>query len=259
MDKESIDKWLDWATYELPPGPLLFPQRYMINAQKAFYGWYLLWLMVQYNNFSTGAYLYLVFHGSYGYFWLLKEATFPDASFKKPITLGSLLFSLFVGIGPLFWLGYYYMSSEDERNERDIHPVKMSFCIWLFTVGVVVMMGSDGQKYWMLRERKGLITDGLFKFTRNPNYLGESMIYLTFGIMINEFYSWLILANLLGLVFHLRMHAKDLRMQGRPGFKEYKANTWQMLPKLFNSTAASVVIYGVFGWWLWEHQEVILS
>ena len=29
------------------------------------------------------------------------------------------------------------------------------------------------QKYFVLRAKKGLITDGLFSRSRNPNYLGE--------------------------------------------------------------------------------------
>ena len=31
--------------------------------------------------------------------------------------------------------------------------------------------------------KKGLIEDGLFEYTRNPNYLGEILIYLSFGVL----------------------------------------------------------------------------
>ena len=44
-------------------------------------------------------------------------------------------------------------------------------------VGVVVMLLSDSQKYYTLKYKKGLISDGMMKYTRNPNYLGEVMIY----------------------------------------------------------------------------------
>ena len=45
------------------------------------------------------------------------------------------------------------------------------------------MLGSDGQKYFMLREKKGLIFDGFNKKTRNPNFLGEIMLYASFNVI----------------------------------------------------------------------------
>jgi steroid 5-alpha reductase family enzyme len=42
-------------------------------------------------------------------------------------------------------------------------------------------MARSFQKYFVLRARKGLITDGLFMLCRNPNYLGEMMIYGSFA------------------------------------------------------------------------------
>ncbi len=35
----------------------------------------------------------------------------------------------------------------------------------------------------MLKVRRGLITDGFFARTRNPNYLGEMMIYGSFAAL----------------------------------------------------------------------------
>ena len=42
------------------------------------------------------------------------------------------------------------------------------------------------QKYFVLRARRGLITDGLFSRCRNPNYLGEMMIYGSFASMVSK-------------------------------------------------------------------------
>lgn len=35
-------------------------------------------------------YLYLFLHGTYGIFWLLKDLFYPDASFTKMASIGSL-------------------------------------------------------------------------------------------------------------------------------------------------------------------------
>ena len=40
---------------------------------------------------------------------------------------------------------------------------------------------ADVQKYFVLRAKRGLITDGLFSRSRNPNYLGEMFIYGSFA------------------------------------------------------------------------------
>ena len=47
----------------------------------------------------------------------------------------------------------------------------------VFTLGIWLHHTSDAQKYFVLRARKGLITDGLFSMCRNPNYFGEMLIY----------------------------------------------------------------------------------
>jgi hypothetical protein len=47
--------------------------------------------MSTFNNYSTGMYLYLFLHGSYGILWLTKDILFPDATFKASSAAISLL------------------------------------------------------------------------------------------------------------------------------------------------------------------------
>ena len=51
-------------------------------------------------------------------------------------------------------------------------------------LGCVIMIAADGQKYFTLRLQRGLITDGLYRYIRHPNYLGEMMIYGSFALMV---------------------------------------------------------------------------
>jgi protein-S-isoprenylcysteine O-methyltransferase Ste14 len=46
------------------------------------------------------------------------------------------------------------------------------------------MLVSDAQKYFVLQNKRGLITDGMFSYIRHPNYLGEMMIYGSFASMV---------------------------------------------------------------------------
>ena len=57
-------------------------------------------------------------------------------------------------------------------------------CISLCLLGSVIMIAADAQKFFVLRERRALITDGMFRYVRHPNYLGEMMIYASFALMV---------------------------------------------------------------------------
>ena len=43
----------------------------------------------------------------------------------------------------------------------------------------------DAQKYYTLQNKKQLITDGMFRYIRSPNYLGEVMIYSSYALLAN--------------------------------------------------------------------------
>jgi len=60
--------------------------------------------------------------------------------------------------------------------------------------GVVIMMVSDGQKYFTLKYRSGLITEGMFKRVRHPNYAGEMMIYAAYALLVQHWLPWVVLA-----------------------------------------------------------------
>jgi len=54
----------------------------------------------------------------------------------------------------------------------------------MYCFGLVFMMGADGQKYFTLREKRKLLNDGFMKYSRNPNYVGEMMIYGSFATLV---------------------------------------------------------------------------
>ena len=76
-------------------------------------------------------------------------------------------------------------------------------------MGVTFMMVSDAQKYYTLKYKKGLINEGMFALTRNPNYLGEIMLYGSFGLLANHWICWSVLFSMWGVMFNLNMTLKD--------------------------------------------------
>jgi steroid 5-alpha reductase family enzyme len=49
----------------------------------------------------------------------------------------------------------------------------------------------------------------MFKYTRNPNYLGEMMIYGSFALLANHWFCYFIILTMWGVFFNLNMILKD--------------------------------------------------
>ena len=176
---EKLAEFADWAVYELPPGPPLVPMRVYVNMQKGGMFFFILYLMWYFDNFTTSAYLYLALHGSYGFFWILKDFVFPDPNFGRLVTATSFLMPFPVALIPYSFLPYWMISSRTEvSNER------MFVCLMMYTLGLMLMMLIDAEKYLVLREKRGLITHCMHAWSRNMNYVGEIMLYASFGLMV---------------------------------------------------------------------------
>jgi protein-S-isoprenylcysteine O-methyltransferase Ste14 len=78
-----------------------------------------------------------------------------------------------------------------------------------------------------------LITDGFFARTRNPNYLGELMIYLGFAMLSMHWIGYIgIVAFFVG-AFIPNMIKKDKSLSRFAEFAEYKKKSGLFLPKWF--------------------------
>ena len=125
--------------------------RHVINTFKGLtFAWVLL-LMYAYNNYSSGMYLYLILHGSYGIFWVIKDITFPDFRFNKMASLGSLLGTF------LFLTLYWFIPIPLAAGLGISHPstARIAFLLGLYVSGLVLMLGSDYQKYRALKIKPG--------------------------------------------------------------------------------------------------------
>jgi len=85
--------------------------RVYVNLQKGGMFFFILYLMWYFDNFTTSAYLYLALHGSYGFFWILKDTVFPDPNFGRPVTAVSFLMPFPVALIPYSMLPYWMISS----------------------------------------------------------------------------------------------------------------------------------------------------
>ena len=198
-----------------------------INAHKILVPPIVLAMMWYFSNWSAEAYIYLSLHGTYAILWLIKEKLYPDRRFqdKQPVWIGILFIFL-----PLagYYLALYLLIS----RHIVLPPPITGLVLLLYILGIFLDYVVDAQKFHTLRLQRGLIEDGLFGRTRNPNYLGEILIYVAFAIMSWHWLPFLVLAGWVFGFFARNMWAKDRSMARHPGFASYKAGTGLLFPKL---------------------------
>ena len=197
----------------------------IINLHKGFTPFVVLGLMLIYDNFSIPAWIYLSLHGTYGILWLLKEKLFPDPYFKDEMGfLTSITGFIFLGS---YWVAPFILIS----SQKLIPNFIIAGCVSIYIIGVFLHFASDSQKYFTLKLKKELITEGFFKYSRNTNYLGEILIYLSFAILSMNFIPFIILLIFFIIVFLPRMIKKDKSLEKYESFDEYKAKSGLILPK----------------------------
>lgn len=186
-------------------GRPVLPLRYVINLFKGFTFIWILSLMHFTGNKSAGMYLYLFLHGTYGLCWLTKDIIYPDATFKRSASVGSLI------VLTLFLTGYWAipipLALGYGRNNPSLFRI-ISLVV-LYVSGVILMMCSDYQKTIQLQKKKGLISNGFFSLTRNPNYLGEIMIYSSFALCADHLFGYLYVWIIASTLFATNVYLKD--------------------------------------------------
>ena len=185
----NVPLWTHWArftafmTERFLGGPQVLKFSWVINFQKTGTFFYILLLMNYYQNFSVAACVYLALHGMYGFCWMLKHFAFPDRSWEKKVTIGGGLMAFVLVLG-LYWVFPYLLISGILGPDQKMASLTiLTAAISLHTLGVVIMMTADCQKYFTLKYHQGLIREGLFKYIRHPNYLGEIMLYASYAMI----------------------------------------------------------------------------
>lgn len=227
--EKVVDPMVTFLMSPFIPSPTLGKMCWSVNLQKCgtiFYCWFLM------NRYSTQdhltSWIYLSLHGTYGMMWCLKELIFPDPNWQKPVTV----FQHLVGLAACL-LPYWYMAWSVNYYRTDASFPRIAFCIWLHTVGNVLMMASDTQKFFVLKAKKGLIKDGWFAKCRNTNYLGEIMIYGSYACLSQDRLSWAILIYVWTLLFGRNMVNKEKSFERKRGGKDYIASSGMLFPKLY--------------------------
>lgn len=229
---QKLSAFTRYLSEDLLGGPKLLKFAWVINLQKGgtllFVGALMLW----YGDRSAAAFTYLALHGSYGLIWLLKDAVFPDPNWERRVTFGGALMAVLLVLGP-YWLAPVLLIT-DVLGEAKPQPSNavLATAIFIHTLGVVIMMVSDAQKYFTLEHRRGLIQHGMFARVRHPNYLGEMMLYGAYALIVGHWLPWLVLGFVWTVLFLPNMLQKEASMSRYPEWEAYVRRTGFLLPRL---------------------------
>jgi protein-S-isoprenylcysteine O-methyltransferase Ste14 len=227
----ALTNWLklrDLLSDDLLGGPKVLKASWVINLQKGGTLPFVLAVMWAFDCWTPTAWTYAALHGSYGLCWLLKDAAFPDPNWEKRVTFAGAVM-MWVGALLLYWIAPLIIVVQ--RVEAPLWLLATASIVYV--LGVVLMMGADGQKYFTLRARKGLIADGFFARVRHPNYLGEMLLYGAFAAVSMHWAPWVVLAWVWLGVFVPNMLAKERSMSRYPEWAAYVRRTGFLLPRVF--------------------------
>jgi steroid 5-alpha reductase family enzyme len=121
--------------------------------------------------------------------------------------------------------------------QNDIKANTWSIIFIGISIFAVILQGTaDVQMHKYRRNRKTpFIREGLWKFSRHPNYLGEILMWwgIGFSVFMIDDRPWLVLTGALAntaLFMLVSIPMADKRQSRKEGFLEYKAETNKLLP-----------------------------
>ena len=208
---------------------MLIKQKYAIDFAKSITWLVVLGLIYYFNQLDNiTAWLYFCLHGSYGIMWVMKSSIFPDKTWEKKANIPYLALILFGLMS--YWAPAFIIT----MNSHEASLQVIVSAVILFSFGVYYHFASDMQKYIYLKYNSGLITDGLWKQCRHPNYFGELLNYSSFLLLTIESSLWwvpvLILSIFMTMVWIPGMRRIDNSLSRFEGHEAYKKKTAFIIP-----------------------------
>ncbi len=204
--------------------------KYFIDSHKAATGPFIVLLMAIYGVWDDPRmWLYFGMHGGYGLLWLLKSLSFPDKQWEQKIGVGYAAVT-WAGLS-LYWISPWLIVT----GKAPAAPAWLiGGAVLVFGIGLVLHFAGDMQKHMAMQLRPGvLLTEGLWSRLRNPNYLGELMIYAGFSALTCHWLPFAVLGLFVATVWVPNMLKKDRSLSRYPAFAAWKRRSWLFLPGLW--------------------------
>ena len=220
----KIYDFVAYMTEDFGGGPRQLKMAWVINLHKIITLFIIAGMMALLDNYSTAAWVYLGLHGIYGYCWLVKDFGFRDRGFDSRVTWGGALMAYLLLVG-WYWLFPWFFLTRETPPSNELLFLAIATHTW----GITWMIAADCQKFFQLKYHKGMMTDGMFRYTRNPNFFGEILIYVSYAMLANHWLSWIVFGYAV-FYFYIRMLVKDGSISRYPDWAAYEAGSSRLLP-----------------------------
>jgi len=119
-------------------------------------------------------------------------------------------------------------------------PVQSIIGLALFIIGLTIMIVGQATLWRnysgtvVIRENHQLITHGIYRFTRNPIYLGFIMVITGLPVYAASLYGFLAMLVLIPIILNrIRLEEKLLTEEFQNSYQKYKETTKKLIPFIY--------------------------
>lgn len=172
--------------------------------------------------------IYLCLHISYCLWWLVEQWLFPlrrQQIFTEKAGIPTLI-AVILFVGVFYSLPGYFAFT----NPNPISYGTIAIALPLYIFGSLINTGADIQKMVAKNLEGGLVKDGIWRYVRHINYLGDLMRYTSFSVVSGVVWAF-ILPGIIALLYLQRISDKEKAMSAKYSeFAAYQQNSTRLLP-----------------------------
>ena len=172
--------------------------------------------------------IYLCLHISYCLWWLIEQWFYPQRAkvlFSEPVRIGGFIAALIL-VGFLYALPGYLAFI----NPNPISFLTIVIALPCYIFGTLINATADVQKLTAKQYGAGLVQDNIWRFSRNINYFGDLLRYLSFAIVSGSLWGYLV-PGLVFVIYLQRILEKEKAMSEKySDYQDYQKKSSRLIP-----------------------------
>jgi protein-S-isoprenylcysteine O-methyltransferase Ste14 len=222
---------IQYMIYDLLGGPKLIKANTIIRIQGYTQCLFGLWALIYVQSLSAPIIAMFVMLFAHEIMWQMKIQFFPDRSWEKKATPSSIVVWIFYLLA--LWTLPFYLILGVVHPEYPLPTTYWTIlCGTLFCLGLILNVASDAHKNLILLDRDGLISNGLFGLVRQPNYLGQILMYVAMLLLDLHWVPTLAFGIFLFIAI-VNIQVKEASIKRHKGWADYSRNTKMIIPWIF--------------------------